>query len=95
MIPQEFHNKAIEILTKWRKTPCMYASDYEAWMTMVLAIMEFVDVRNESPGFFKKHIGTYGNSYLNLDKKLDDEWAHKVIDEAINIIKINKLKAFI
>lgn len=91
---QEFYDRAMEVLAQWRKTPQMYATDYEAWITMVWAVIRFVNAQHNAKDFNQRHLGTYGNTFLNLDKKLDTDWACKVIDDAIFIIKKTKLNAF-
>jgi len=91
-----FCDRALELLESWRKRPGMFATDYEAWINIVSTIVLFViphpSFNNRE--FFAKHLGTQGNTYLNLDKKLDDEWAIAVADDAIDILKRWKLKAF-
>lgn len=91
-----FCNRSIELLEKWRKYPEMFATDYEAWINIVSTIILFAipypSFNNIE--FYAKHLGTYGNTYLNLDKKLDNDWALVVADDALDILKRWKLKAF-
>ena len=91
------YDRAIEMLEKFKKFPRMMATDYEAWINIVSTIILFViphpSFNNRE--FHAKHLGTHGSSYLNLQTELNDEWAQAVADDAINILKKWKLKAFL
>lgn len=86
--------RAIELLERYRKFPTMLASDYEAWICIVSTIIVFAIPKFNNRDFHAKHLGTLNSAYLNLDKKLNTEWALSVIDDALDILKRWKLKAF-
>ena len=90
---QDIYNKAIELVEKYKKAPRMYATDREAWMSMMFTILDVVDVRGIRV-IQQKHYPIYGNTYLNLDKPLEDDWARTVADDVIILLRRCKLKAF-
>lgn len=78
-------DKARSYLEATRRAPRMFATTREAMMchiTSVVYILADLDVQE----FWKKHLGTYGNTYKTIDEPVDDDWARGVIDDALKII---------
>jgi len=82
-------NKAIDLLNITRKAPQMFCSNKEALLSRVTTILEMVDINFNVIEFYKKHLTLTGNSLLGTKDNYPTEWGHKVIDDALEIIKNN------
>jgi hypothetical protein len=84
-------NKAESLLLLTRKTPRMFALNCESMMNRVATILEMADIDFVVIDFYEKHLGIYGNTYLLSHEEVKDDWAHQVIDDALQILhKDNK-----
>lgn len=64
----------------------MFASNREAMMCHITSVVYVIVDGFDVQEFWKKHLGTYGSTYLTIDEPVDDEWARSVIDDAISRI---------
>lgn len=78
--------KAEELLLVTKKCPGMFASNRESMMNRVATILEMASVKFVVIDFYKKHLGTYGCAYLTWYEKVEDEWGHQVIDDALQLL---------
>jgi hypothetical protein len=76
--------KARSYLEATRRAPRMFASTREAMMCHVTSVVYVLSDLNVQD-FWKKHLGTYGNTYM-LDEPVTDDWTRILIDDALRII---------
>lgn len=93
--------RALELLTRTRRSPKMWDTTRESLLNRVTAIIGMSFEDKDLDGyfdveFFKKHAGIVGNTYATLLKRLDadsnNDWSYAVIDDAIKIITEKKDK---
>lgn len=78
--------RAKSYLEATRRAPRMFATTREAMMCHVTSVVcVLVDDFNVQ-GFWAKHLGTYGNTYVGILDVPEDDWAKGVIDDALKII---------
>ena len=77
--------KARSYLEATKRAPRMFASTREAMMCHITSVV-YVVADLDCQQFWKKHLGTFGISYVNHDGPVDDDWARGVIDDALRII---------
>ena len=79
-------DKAESLLLLTRRNPRMFASNCESMMNRIATILEMTDIDFVVIDFYKKHLGTYGNTYLLWHEEFQDDWAHQVIDDALQLL---------
>lgn len=81
----EITKRAVDLITNLRRAPAMWATTKEAFMAIVCTALDMAGVRLKSEEFFLVHIKTSGSVYVDLHEETrgNDEWAHKVCDDAI------------
>jgi hypothetical protein len=80
-------DKAKSLLLSLKNYPQQYALIKESFIIRVSTILEMIlddFVANE---FYIRHLKTVGCTYVDLNKSFDDEWACKVVDDALSLIE--------
>lgn len=78
--------RAISFLEATKRAPRMYATTREAMMCHITAVVYVLVDELDTIEFWKKHLGFKGNTYLNTQAPVDDDWARGVVEDALRII---------
>lgn len=81
----EIKKKAADLISHARRAPAMIATSKEAFMAIVCTALEMAGVHLKLQDFYLVHIKTRGSVYVDLHEEVrgNDEWAHKVCDDAL------------
>lgn len=82
--------RALNILRSMRVRPRMYAIVREAFLSEVTGILHVCvsqNLHDKLPNLYTKYGPARGNTILNMDKEVEDEWARDVVNEAIVCIE--------
>lgn len=79
--------KAESLLSITRKAPKMFSGSRESIMNRVVTILEMVEIDFDVIEFYKKHLGINGCAYATWSEDFTDDWAHYVIDDALELLK--------
>lgn len=86
MKSNETLRRATFLLTNLRRAPKMYAATRESMLAYISGIM-LMCIDFKTIEFYKKHLDTYGNTYLGVLDDFEDAWAQSVIDDALNLLE--------
>lgn len=78
--------KALLLMEQTRANPKKYASSKETLLVRVTAILEIALPEFDIHYFYTKHLVTQGFLYLDMFDDYEEDWAYKVIDDAIQIL---------
>ena len=78
--------RAKSYLTATHRAPRMYATTRESMMCHITSVVYVLIDDFDTIEFWKKHLGTYGNTYVGTQDPVTDDWARSVIDDALRII---------
>lgn len=85
--------KARKFLEELRKYPCITNSTKEAFCAIIVTALTMDDIEILTNGdmcagnnFYAKHIGREGPCLVGGNDSFDDEWAFKVIDDALSFV---------
>lgn len=80
--------RALKVLNAMHRGPQMFASCKEALLCEISAMLYLVlgDEKFNTIEWFKKHLNTRGCAWVGLSDPVEDEWARKVICDAIEQI---------
>jgi len=83
MHESNLRGRASVLLKAIAKTPRMYASCQEAFISHVCGILIMYRIDYPVNKFYEWHLQTNGPMWINLLEPVDDEWAKLVIDNAL------------
>lgn len=79
-------SKARELLFLTGRYAGMYASNCEAYLSRVTAILEMADCKFSAVDFYTSHLKTKGNTFVSHLDPVKAEWAKQVVDDAISLL---------
>jgi hypothetical protein len=77
--------KAKDFILMIKKSPRMFAETKEGFLCRITTALAMEDI--DSKELYPRHLQMYGNMFINLTHWFNDEWANKVIDDALEIIE--------
>jgi len=78
--------RARKMLESTSQRSRMYASNREALLSRVSAILELVGVDNCGSSFYERHTSNRGSIPTDLAKDFDDAWAQSVTQDALHML---------
>lgn len=79
-------DRAKVLLLKTRQAPTMFAITKDSLMSRVFTILDMVEVNYDVVDFYKLHLKTMGSAYATASEVVNVEWAHQLIDHALEMI---------
>lgn len=79
-------DRAKVLLRDTRERPQMFAITKDSLMNRVSTILDMVDINYDVVEFYKQHLKTHGFSYASASESVDTEWAHQLIDHALEML---------